>query len=47
MGEHLSERDWELIRQFANTPAYERTPEILAGTHQGESGDGDTDLNDE
>ena len=47
MGEHLSERDWELIRQFANTPAYERTPEILAGTTQAEPGDGETDVNDE
>ena len=31
MGEHLSESDWELIRQFAKTPAHERTPEILVG----------------
>lgn len=31
MGEHLSESDWELIRQFAKTPAYERSPEILVG----------------
>lgn len=37
MGEHLSERDWELIREFAETPAYERSPEILAGSRQADS----------
>ncbi|MFW5918628.1 MAG: hypothetical protein ACOCSP_01100 [archaeon] len=31
MGEHLSDTDWELIRRFAETPAYERSPEILVG----------------
>lgn len=36
MGEHLSESDWELIRKFAKTPAYERTPEILSGDGEGD-----------
>lgn len=32
MGEHLTESDWEQIREFAKTPAYERSPEILSGS---------------
>lgn len=30
MGEHLTDSDWEQIREFAETPAYERSPEILS-----------------
>lgn len=29
MSEHLSERDMERIEEFANTPMYEREPEML------------------
>lgn len=32
MGEHLSESDWERIRQFAETPAYKRSPDMLSGS---------------
>lgn len=39
MGEHLSDTDWELIRRFAETPAYERSPEILVGAEGDESPD--------
>jgi len=39
MGEHLSDTDWELIRRFAETPAYERSPEILAGDDGDEAPD--------
>lgn len=31
MGENLTESDWEQIREFANTPADDRSPEILSG----------------
>ena len=41
MGDHLTESDWERIREFANTPAYERTPEILADP--GGDGEGTTE----
>ncbi len=36
MVKRLSQSDWERIRQFANTPTYDREPEMLAP-----EGDGD------
>lgn len=30
MVQRLSQSDWERIEQFANTPTYERDPEMLA-----------------
>lgn len=29
MGDYLSSSDWDKIREFANTPVYERDPDIL------------------
>lgn len=38
MVKRLSQSEWDRIRQFANTPTYDREPEMLAP--EGE-GDGD------
>lgn len=43
MGEHLTESDWEQIREFAETPAYERSPDILDGAGDGEEGSTERD----
>ena len=32
MGNNLSESDWESIRQFAQAPPSERSPEMLLGS---------------
>ena len=37
MGNNLSESDWESIRQFAQTPPSERSPEILLGSSNDEN----------
>ncbi|MFW6003476.1 MAG: hypothetical protein ACOCPT_03545 [Halanaeroarchaeum sp.] len=47
MGEHLSENDWERIREFAKTPAYERSPEILSEANEGDDPESRTHGGDE
>lgn len=40
MVNRLSQSDWDRIRQFANTPTYDRDPEMLAP--DGDVDDGST-----
>lgn len=39
MKSHLSESDERRIREFIATPAYERQPEMLLPSEEGEEGD--------
>jgi hypothetical protein len=37
MVQRLSQSDWDRIRQFANTPTYDREPEMLAPEGEGDA----------
>lgn len=39
MAEHITEREMELIDEFANTPMYKRSPEQLIPDGQGDDED--------